>query len=1011
MNIGQIALKYKTAFLFVLCILIALSIATFFKLPEDVFPNATFPRILLQIDRGYAPLEEMEVAVVKPIEDAMRTVEGVRLVRSKTNRGFSEINLFFEWNIDRMQAFQLTQAKLSEVRGSLPHDTKITLRRMTTSAYAMSGYSLYSDNKTLKELTDIAEFVIKPQLAGIKGVYNIEIVGGRVPEYWVELDPDKLVSYNINPLEVNTALMKTNIVDFSGRITEEYKIHLGFIDNLLHNAEDIGNVSVTERNGIPVRIKDVAKVHDAVREEYIITTSNWHKSVLLNILKHPDANGIEVSDLVDRKLQELQSRIPADVEVSKWYDLNDFVRRSLRGVGENLLLGIVVVSFFVLLFVKSLRATISIIFIMPLSVILTFFAMRFFNFSLNIMTLGGLVASIGILIDNAVVVVENIIRHKSIEDKGDNSIISATSEIVNPMIGATVTTVIVFVPFAFLSEITGVFFKPMAFVLGITLIISLFLALFVTPGIASILFRRRSGFSKEGFLIRGLKKVYELVLRFILKQWWIAGLLVILLIAASIHIFPKLKTGFMPEWDEGTIVIDYKALPGTSLEETDRLMWKIENIMQDIPDIQAYSRRTGFGLAHPHPAHEGDYLITLKEDRELSTFEIMHYLETEIKRKNPTLDIELFQVLPDRLGDLTGKQKPLVVKIFGNKYTEMLSLAEDIKTELQNISGLHGVRLGVSESEPEFTIVTDRFNAARYHLSPELVSQHAKIFFWGNVATRIKKGLRLVGVRLRYPPEYRENIEDIGDFLIYSPNTGFIPLKMVADVSVQSSPSEISHENGSLMVPIFANFEGRDLGSIVSDVNLSLNSMNLPPGITLSIAGDYESRIKSFRELFYVTLVAIIFIFTILLFEFKSLRTSLAILIGTLVAFSFVFFGLWFTGTPFDVSSFVGMITILGIIINNGILLIDFTERNIKQGKSTLEALVSAGKVRLRPIFITNLTTFAGLLPLALGIGTGGEILQPFAVAVISGLVGSMMFSLVIIPAFYNLFHRNVKIS
>lgn len=454
-------------------------------------------------------------------------------------------------------------------------------------------------------------------------------------------------------------------------------------------------------------------------------------------------------------------------------------------------------------------------------------------------------------------------------------------------------------------------------------------------------------------------------------------------------------------WDEGSIVLDYRAPPGTSLEETDRLMLQIEDVIKKIPDVRVYSRRTGYGLAHPHPAHEGDFLISLKDNRKKSTFEIITYLEKEVKKIFPEMEIELFQVLPDRLGDLTGKQKPVVVKVFGNDYEALKETAAKIKSEIENIKGLSGIRLGITESEPEFDIIVDRLNATRFGLTPEVISKYSKIIFWGEVSTRIKEGLRLVGVRVRYPVNYRNRINKIEDFLIYSPKAGYIPLKMVAKVEVRRGQSEITHENGSLMVSVLANIEGRALGSVINDLKSALKKINIPAGVSISLAGDYESQMKSFKELLSVTIFAIILIFTVLLFEFKSIKTSISILIGTICSISFIIFGLYLTDTPFDVSSFVGTITVLGILINNGILLIDFTERNRKKGLEIKNAILEAGKTRLRPILITNLTTIAGFLPLALQIGAGGEILKPFSIAVISGLSGSMIFSLVVIPALF----------
>jgi CzcA family heavy metal efflux pump len=1002
----ELVIRNRIAVIFVTLVLLAISIFALFTLPQGVFPKATFPRVLVTVERGYAPLDEMEIGVTKPLEDALRTVEGARIVRSKTARGTAEIDIYFDWNIDLNQAYQAVLAKVSEVRASLPQDVSITIRRMTTSAYPMSGYSIYSDKRSLKELRDIVEFTIKPQLSGIEGVYRVEIVGGERPEYWVVLKPEKLAQFKINPLLIEDAIKKSNRVDFLGRITEEYKIHLGFANYLLKSKKDIGNVIVGQNKGVSILLKQIAEVKPAVKEEYLITTSNWHRAVLFNILKHPDANVVKVSNFVDKKLTEIKTSLPTDVKISKWYDLSDFVRRSIRGVAKNIIIGILIISAIVFLFLGELRTSLPIVLIMPLTVILTFILIKLFGFSLNIMTLGGLTAAIGILVANAIVVVENIVRHRDEGVGKREAVVSGTSEIIPPMIGATLTTIIVFIPLIFVSGVTGIFFKPAAFTLASAVGLSLILAIFVTPIFTyNILSAKGKGKSKK-FSSGKLQSSYKKILQVSLRHSGLILILSLLIGVISVFLYPHLKTGFLPVWDEGTIVLDYKAPPGTSLEETDRICRRIEEILKDIPEVESYSRRTGYGLAHPHPAHEGDFLISLKDKRKRSTFEIMEELQKKVESIFPSLDIDLFQVLPDRLGDLTGKQKTIVVKVFGNDIEVLKNTARKIKNGLEKIDGLVGLRLGISKSEPEFDINFDNTRIARLDLSPSDISKQLKIALWGDMPTEVKRGMRLIGVRLRYPRDYRTHIKEVKNLPLFTKEGKPVPLSTLADVEVKGGEAEISHENGSLLVTVTAGIVGRDLGSVVKDIKSVLGNLRFPYGVTISLAGDWESRLKSFRELLLVLIIVGFLIFTVLLFEFESYRTAFAIFLGTILSFSFVVFGLAITRTAFDVSSFMGMIASLGIVVNNGILLVDFAERYKRRGTALAECVIMAGGVRLRPILITTITTVAGFLPMAIQIGAGGEMLQPFAVAVISGLLGSIFFSLIVIPTLYYLFER-----
>lgn len=1002
----ELVIRNRIAVIFVTLVLLVISIFALFTLPQGVFPKATFPRVLVTVERGYAPLDEMEIGVTKPLEDALRTVEGARIVRSKTARGTAEVNIYFEWNIDLNQAYQAVLAKVSEVRATLPQDASITIRRMTTSAYPMSGYSIYSDKRSLKELRDIAEFTIRPQLSGIKGVYRVEIVGGERPEYWIVLKPEKLAQFQISPIKIEEAIKKSNRIDFLGRITEEYKIHLGFASYLLKSKKDIENVTVGQNKGVPILLKQVAEVKPAVKEAYLIATSNWHRAVLFNILKQPDANVVKVSDLVDKKLAEIKTSLPADVKISKWYDLSDFVRRSIKGVAENIIIGILIISAIVFLFLGKVRTSLPIVLIMPLTVILTFIPIKLFGFSLNIMTLGGLTAAIGILVANAIVVVENIVRHRDEGAGKKEAVVSGTSEIIPPMIGATLTTIIVFIPLIFLSGVTGIFFKPAAFTLASAVGLSLILAIFVTPILTyNILSAKEKGKSKKNSSGK-IQSFYKKILQVSLRHSRIILILSLAIGAGTAFVYPHLKTGFLPVWDEGTIVLDYKAFPGTSLKETDRICRRIEEILKDIPEIKSYSRRTGYGLAHPHPAHEGDFLISLKDNRKRSTFGIMEELRKKVGTVFPSLNIDLFQVLPDRLGDLTGKQKTIVVKVFGTDMEVLKNTAGKIKDNLGEIDGLVGIRLGISKSEPEFDINFDNNRIARLGLSPSDISKQLKIALWGDIATRIKKGMRLIGVRLRYPRDYRTHIDKLRDLPLFTKDGRTVSLSTVAYVEVKEGESEVSHENGSLLVTVTAGIAGRDLGSVVKDIKSVLGNLHLPYGVTISLAGDWESRLKSFRELLLALIIAGFLIFTVLLFEFESYRTAFAIFLGTILSFSFVVFGLFITKTAFDVSSFLGMIASLGIVVNNGILLIDFAERYKRTGTTLAESVIMAGGVRLRPILITTITTIAGFLPMVLQIGAGGEMLQPFAVAVISGLFGSIFFSLIVIPTLYYLFER-----
>ncbi|NIA10636.1 MAG: hypothetical protein GWP10_13140 [Nitrospiraceae bacterium] len=997
-------LRHRLAILFVLGILLLASVIFLLSMPAGVFPNATFPRILVQLERGYAPLTDMELSTTMPVENALRTVEGVRIVRSKTSRGYAEIELYFDWNVDLMQAYQLVQAKISDVRGQLPPGTGILVKRMTTSAYPMSCYAIFSDVRSQRQLRNLAEFTIRPLLVSVSGVYQIEIVGGEHPEFWVVLKPEKLTQFKISPSEIERALQKTNQVTFLGKISDHYRIHLGFQNDLLYTVNDLNRLVLGEQNGVPILLKDLASIKLTSKEEYILTTANWHRAVLIDVLKQPGANGLSVERAIDRQIAHLKTTLPPDIHLVKTYDQESFVKRSIRGVSQNILAGILIISVIVFLFLGNFRASWPIILFMPIVMILAFLFMRLFGLSVNIMTLGGIAAALGILVDNATVVVENMIRHRTEKQSIQKAIVSGTAEVIPPMFGATLTTVIVFVPLIFVTGLTGIFFKPMALTLATAVFLSLILAVSITPIFAWIFLPRNFQSVHSANWLSHLQRNYAGLLKFLLKRKIVVFLFLLGMLALSLWIYPHLHTGFLPQWDERAFVLNYKAPPGTSLEETNRLLIRLENLMKQEPAIIGYSRRTGRGIAHRHPANEGDYLVSLSENREKSTFQIMDELNRKSTGQIPGLYLDFVQVLPDRLKDLAGEEKPIDILIFGNDRAVLQKTAQEIYQKLNPIPGLVGLRPAELPSEPEFNVKVNHERASQLGFRSGEVRRLLETALWGRVATTIKQGTQLAGVRLRYPKIFRKNLEALNTLSVLSPTGELIPLRQLATVSVREGQAAILHENGSLVAKVVADISGRDLGSVVKDVQKALAEIRLPYGVSVSLAGDYKSQLQSFRQLILVLLLAGLLIFVVLLFEFNGLRTAFAIFLGTLFSFTFVVLGLWITRTNFDISSFMGAITVLGIVVNNGILLMDFATRYQQSGQTRVSALLQAGQIRLRPILMTNATTVAGFLPLALGWGSGGEILQPFAVAVISGLVGSMIFSLVVIPVLYDWF-------
>ena len=1008
-KLSNFAVQNKHAIVFSALLLAALGIFMIFQIPQGVFPDSTFPRIAVLVDFGLAPLKQMEMEVVKPIEEAVMGVPGVRLVRSSTSRGSSEINIDFQWNEDMFKAFQLVQAKVSGVRNELPSGVELEVRRFTSSTYPVSGYALTSDRLSPVQLTDVATYSIRPQLASIAGVDQIEIMGSHLREYWITLDPQKLAAANLDYRQVAEALQKTNSVQFVGRLNEFNKLYLNVADNRFLTLADLKKAVVATRYPTPVHVEDIADVEPAVQERFISTVANHHPAVLFTVIKQPGASAVSVSKEVERRLSELRNVVPASVHIEKWYDMSDFIQMSIGSVRDSIFLGALLTIVILLLFLRRLRITLVTAAIIPVALLMTFLLIRVAGMNLSLMSLGGLAAAIGILVDNAIVVVENIERYLEEGHGQKEAVIKATGEIIAPLLGATLTTLVVFMPLVFLTGVPGIFFRALATTLTFAILISMLLAIFLTPALASMMVSPKT--RAAGRFLPRLIAVQQVILRFSFKHAWVALLLIFMLAGTAVWGYLRLPSGFLPEWDEGTIVLDYLAPPGSSLAGTKSMLHSIEQKLGDIPEVETYSLRTGRSLAHPRThANDGDFVIYLKKERQRSAMEIMDELRGFIAQKEPRLQPELFQVLPDRLNDLSGEIAPVLVKVFGNNLPVMRQVAQQVADSLATISGIVDVYRGFNPGEPELTIHVDDEATNRYGLLVQDVDRAARMALWGEVPTRMMQGLKIVPVRLRYPQTDLNHLEKIRRLPIYLPSAKrVVRLEELAELQKHPGVPDVDHENLSQVVNVEANLSGRDLGGVIRDVQRALGNISMPPGVTLQLAGQYESQQQAFRELLLIILFGTALVFVILLFEFKSFRSAGVILFGTVLAVSGVFLFLLFTGIPLDISAFMGMIMIVGVVVNNGILLIDYAEMELARSHDVRAALLNAGRVRLRPILMTTLATIFGFLPLALAVGQGAAMLQPLAVAMIGGMSVSMLISLLIIPTMYEWVWRGTR--
>jgi CzcA family heavy metal efflux pump len=1005
-GLSKFAVENSRAVIFSALVLSVIGGYLIFRIPQGVFPDADFPRIAVLVDYGLAPIKEMEMEISKPIEEAMMMVEGVNTVRASISRGSAEINIDFQWGQDMFKAYQLVMAQVSGIQHKLPRGVSIEVRRFTSSTYPVAGYAITSDKLNLVELRDLAVYTIRPRLAAIPGVYNIEIMGGKQREYCVNIDPAKLAALHIDYKEVEKALEENNNLKYVGRLNETGKLYLNIADNRFRTVSDIENTVVAYRNVTPVHISDIASVEPSEKETFIACESDLKPAVLITVIKQPRTNAVAIMKEVEKSWNNLKKNLPPSVKLNKWYDMTDFIKDAVTSVTDSIFLGAVITFFVLLLFLRRLKITLITVAIIPVALLISFIFIKLTGMNLNLMSLGGLAAAIGILVDNAIVVMENIERYLEEGYNTREAVINASSEIIPPLLGATLTTLVVFVPLVFLSGVPGMFFRALASTLTIAVVTSMLLAVFLTPALASVFVSGK--IKKRGKVINMLTAIQQKSLSSLIKYPLVTVLVVLIFIAVTVFSYLRIPSGFLPKWDEGTIVHDYLAPPGSSLETTKQMLKPVAEFIKSIPEVETYSLRTGRSLAHPRThANDGDFVINLKKDRKRSSFEIMDEIREFDKNHEPRLEPELFQVLPDRLNDLSGEIAPVVIKVFGNNLKTLRNTASGIADSLKKIKGAVDVYKGFSNSEPELLINTDERAASFYGVSAKEVGDAVHMALWGDQVTQMMEGLKMIPVRVRFPENIFQNSDEIGKIPIYlSSINRVLRLDEVAQIKKVPGIPDIDHENLSQVVNVKAHISGRNLSGIINDIKRMLENTVLPPGVSVRLEGQYKSQQKAFSQLILILAFGILLVFTILLFEFKSFKTALVILSGTILSVSGVFLILLIVKIPLDISAFMGMIMIIGVVVNNGILLIDYAEKYLDKNTGIKQALLMAGKVRLRPILMTMFATIFGFLPLALSLGAGSEMLQPLAVSMIGGVTLSIFLSLVIIPSLYYLVNR-----
>lgn len=1004
--------RYLKPILFVAMALAGFGAYLAFTIPIAVFPNTNFPRIVVGLDNGVMPIDQMQVTITRPVEEALNSVPGLDHVRSITSRGSAEIDLFFNWNVDMFQTLQYVNAAISRVQAILPSTATVTANRLTFAAFPILGYSMTSPTVTATQLWELATYSVKPRLNRLTGVSTVVVQGGEEPEFQIQPDPAKLVLTQATVPGILDALAKSNLIDSPGLLEKNHNLVLGLVSGQVTTIPQIGQVVVKiTPSGTPIRIADIGSVSRSIKPVYTVVTANGKPAVLLNVYRQPESNTVNVAQEVHLEIEALRRSLPAGIAIEPFYDQSTLVSDAIKSVRDAILIGLVLAVIILVVFLRDWGSSLVAGLVIPVTIALTFIALRALNESFDLMTLGGLAAAVGLVIDDAIVVVENVVLHREAGQSVSQAIQSALREIRTPLLGSTFTPIVVFLPLATITGVVGTFFRALAVTVGVALLTSLVLALSWTPALSNLLLRKQYHKSHEGgadtqsgtFMRRvtqSYTRILELALNF--PSALVVGSL--LLAVASFFLYRSLGSDLLPSMDEGGFVLDYLMPAGASLTDTNGVLVQVENILHSIPEVESTSRRTGLqlGLATVTEANTGDISVKLKASRSRGVDEVIAEVRDKVNSRFPQLDTDFTQVLQDMIGDLTSSPDPIEIKLFSENIELLKQWSPRVGQAIGRIPSVKDVKNGIEDtiSGPAITFNVDQVAAARAGFTPQEIELDASAIFQGEPAANpMVVNSRPYTLRVTMPPATRSSLEAIQNTLLVSSTGHIATLGSVSSVESNPGQVEIRRENLQRDVAVTARLQGVSLGTGVGLVKNAVNRLHVPSAIRIEYGGLYAEQQSSFRDLLFVLVVAIVLVFIVLLIEFRTFAAPVAIVASALLSTSGVVLALFVTRTTFNVSSFMGLVMVVGIVAKNGILLLDADQKLRAAGVPAREAMIHAGERRIRPIMMTALATIAGMVPLSLALGAGSQMLQPLAIAVIGGILASMVLSLVVTPA------------
>nr|WP_232474006.1 efflux RND transporter permease subunit [Sphingomonas sp. MA1305] len=960
------------------------------SLPIGLFPQVAFPRVVVDIDAGSRPADQTALIVTKPVEQALRAVQGVRNVRSETTRGSAQISIDFGWGRDMVASTLLVEAAMSRALGALPPGTTYNVRRMDPTVFPIISYAIETSRASPTQVQDVARYQLVPLLSGIEGLARVDVQGGETAEVEVLADPARLASHNLAMSDLSTAIANGNVLSAVGRVQDRGRLSLVVADRTLAGPAAVGDVVIrTDPAGV-VRVRDVATVQQGVVPQWLRVSEDGRPAVLLNIYEQPDGNAVQIAHAVAARLAA--ASLPPGTRLVSWYDQSELVTQSVASVRDAVLIGLTLAALVLLLFLRSWRITLIAAIVVPATLAATVLVLAILGMSFNIMTLGGIAAAVGLLIDDVIVMVEHIVRRAAAPAAdgapvGRAAVLPAAREFLVPLTGSSLATLIVFLPLSFLTGVTGAFSKALSVTMAAALAISWAMTAFVVPVLAQrwVTFGTAHGAADDdGRLARS----HAAVLDRLSARPWLLAIIAVPLLALGYIGYADVPTGFMPKVDEGGFVMDYYTPPGTSLDETERRMAQVDALLRADPDVLTFSRRLGTGLGGDlGQSYHGDYFVRLRADHARGTEDVAAAVADRVASQVPGVQVEVAQLMEDLIGDLTAVPQPIEIKLFAADPTVLTDQARKVADVIDKVAGVVEVKDGVQLAGDAIDVRIDPIRAGFQGVTPADVQTAVDVALQGSVATTLALPTKAVDVRVRLPGATTITREALARLPIRAADGHVLPLSRVADLVPVTGQPQIARENLEPMVAVTGRIQGRGLGATIADVTRALARPSvLGPGVRYDLGGLYQQQQIAFAGLIKVFLAALIAEFILLLILYRRLLLPLIIIGCSLLSTTAVFTALWITGVDLNITALMGMTMIIGI----GTEMAIFYVSEFQELASTLppgQAARTAAHNRLRPITMTTLAAILTLLPLALALGQGAGIQQPLAIAIIAGLL------------------------